>query len=126
METRCSILNTVLAGLVFLSGCGDCVVGDYERSRVAQLQNGGDCVVTGSAVSIEELHSPNHNFTSIPSLDVTAGVETSYALPESGSGHSHVITLGIQDFDKLRNAQGVRVRSTGADGHAHYATIHCL
>lgn len=123
MEARRSFPKAFLV-LLFLSGCG-CGADKYDRSGIAQLQNGGNCVVTGTAFSIEELHSPNHSF-SVPAADVSAGIEQSYTLLDSGSGHSHEVTLSAAHFAALRAAQGVRVRSTGWDGHAHYVTFHCL
>lgn len=86
---------------------------------------GGDCKVNGTAVYIQDLHTPNHTLT-IPAADVVAGVQKTYLLVDNGSGHTHTITVTAADFITLQNNLGIVEVSTADAGHTHNLTINCL
>jgi hypothetical protein len=56
--------------------------------------------------------------------DVTAGVEKTYDLAGE-AGHSHKVTLGPADFERVRAGAVVRMPTTREGGHIHRVLVRC-
>ena len=103
-----------------LSACGKTV-----KAVEFQTVNGGNCVADGTTVSIEVVHTPNHTLI-VPKEDVAAGVAKTYTLSDNGSGHTHEVTLGVQDFLNLQQNKGISEVSTQNASHTHSVTVNCV
>lgn len=107
--------------IAFLESCK----GATSSSGGGQTTQGGNCKVNGTAVYIQDLHTPNHTLV-IPAADVVAGVAKTYVLEDNGSGHTHNLTVTVADFITLQNNLGIVEVSTADAGHTHNVTINCL
>lgn len=125
MERRIFLRHSgrMVLGLVAL-GTVRCGGGsDNYLSGGGNTQQGGNCVANGVTCTVGVMHTPNHDLT-VPASDVSAGVDKTYLLEDSGSGHVHQVTVSAADFQKLKNGEGVSLTSTGG-GHVHSVTLNC-
>lgn len=116
-----SLLFSATGISLLTAACSD---GDNNNSN-GILDVDGNCVDSGTNVDIQVTHTPNHAPFLVSRDDVNAGSAKTYTLENSGSGHTHTITLTGEDFTMLRNNVGLRKTSTTDDGHNHLVTISC-
>ncbi|WP_413943081.1 hypothetical protein [Bdellovibrio sp. HCB-162] len=110
-------------GVSLLEACGGSG-GGYGGGSGGNTSQGGHCTTSGTIVSIQVVHNPNHTLT-IPAADVVAGTEKTYTLSDNGSGHAHNVTITAADFAMLQNNNGVMEVSTLSAGHTHNVTVNC-
>lgn len=109
-------------GLSALSSCSDS--GSDTNDPNSALDDGGSCIVNGTEIDIQNVHTPNHTLL-ISKDDINAGVTKTYTLENNGSGHIHTITLTAADFSSLRTNTVVRLTSTNDASHTHAVAIGC-
>jgi hypothetical protein len=105
------LLSGLSASLgTFLSGCG--------KAESA----GGSCEANGTTASVAGSHT---HALAIPKEDVSAGVEKTYALEDSGTGHTHTVTLTSASFQSLKGGTAITRTSSFDLGHDHDVRISC-
>lgn len=94
-------------------------------SRGAHACDGRD----GTAEACERLVARigrNHGHVfAIGVADVIAGKEKTYDLAGT-SGHSHLVTVTPNDFERARRGERVRLASTKEGGHIHRLMLECV
>jgi len=111
-----------LTGLSIFSGCSGGGNSSYDPNSA--LDDGGSCIVNGTQIEVQVVHLPNHALL-ISKDDVNAGVQKTFTLENSGSGHVHSVTLSSADFATLRTNSAIQLTSTTEAGHSHVVAIGC-
>jgi hypothetical protein len=69
--------------------------------------------------------SANHGHTlSVPSADITAGVEKTYSI-KGQSSHDHLLTITAAQFAALGAGGSITVTSSNVGGHTHSVRVTC-
>lgn len=110
------------AGLSAFSGCSGSSSDTNDPNSA--LDDGGSCIVNGTQIDIENVHTPNHTLL-VSKDDINAGVTKTFTLENNGSGHIHTITLTAADFASLRTNTVVRLTSSTDAGHSHDVAVGC-
>lgn len=108
-------------GMSIFSGCSG---GGGSDAPNTALDDGGSCIVNGTQVEIQVVHSPNHTLL-ISKDDINAGVQKTFTLENNGSGHVHTVTLSAADFASLRTNTAIQLISTNNAGHTHTVAVGC-
>lgn len=109
-------------GLSIFSGCSGSGNSAYDPNSA--LDDGGSCIVNGTQIEIQSVHTPNHTLL-ISKDDINAGVQKTFTLENNGSGHIHVVTVSSADFATLRTNSAIQLVSTTDAGHSHVVAIGC-
>lgn len=118
-------LSFVPLELGALESCADESSGYGGDGSGSPIKQGGDCKAHGTAVAIQEVHTPNH-MLDVPAVDVIAGVDKVYVLADNGSGHTHTVNITAANFVALQNNGGVVETTTLEFGHAHNVIVNCV
>lgn len=116
-----SILLSTTSLSIF-TGCSGS--GSSSNDPNSALDDGGSCIVNGTQIEIQRVHTPNHTLL-ISKDDVNAGVQKTFILEDNGSGHIHAVTLSSADFATLRTNSAIQLVSTTDDAHAHVVVVGC-
>jgi hypothetical protein len=87
------------------------------------------CEENGVTATILHNHPNGPHSLVVPVADVTAGIEVTYDIQGSNTGHGHTVTVTAADFAALGEGTVVTLTSsdTGAVGkdHTHPVTLAC-
>jgi len=112
----------------FLVGCGDETTSsdDEQRSIEVEVLNGGNCNQNGSTATMDK-HTHPISIFSINANSIVNGVGgEAISLEMGNTGHIHSFIMTAQDWDDLRNNQGILKISGVNNGHAHQVIINCM